>query len=129
MAKREPKTPQEVAKEMKDVITLAKQLSPNVRVVELPPRQTTPEIATKVIELNEELDKVCKELQVPFVNIAGKFYTADGNVNAALLDDDVARREVHLVHRVDNVFALGVGQTQEERAVSCRLCNHSTRLI
>ena len=90
--KREPKPPQEVAKEMKEVVTLAKQLSPNVRVVELPPRQITPDIATKVIELNEELDKLCEELQVPFVNIAGKFYTADGNVNAALLDDD----KIHL---------------------------------
>ena len=86
--KKKAKSPQEAAAEMKEVITLAKKLGPEVRVIELPPRPLNPEIQANIVDLNGELEKLCGELDVPFVKTNGMFYTANGNINMALLHED-----------------------------------------
>ena len=75
------------ANEMKEVIITAKNLAVKVLVVELPRRVGSPEMAAAVAQLNSELDKICTELKVKFVETKGYFYMANGEPNVALMSD------------------------------------------
>ena len=60
------------ADEVMETVAAAKQLSDVVKVTELPPRLTTPEMTAANIELNNEVQRRCEEKKVDFLAAAGR---------------------------------------------------------
>ena len=77
------------AEEVMETVTAAKLLTDTVKVLELPPRLSTPEMTAAISELNTEVQRRCEEQQVEFIHTNGVFYLRNGDPNAALIDDDL----------------------------------------